>query len=375
MTYSTYFTDASITAGNGIAASNTDVATTIGLISPVTIVNGGTGVKNATITPTANAFAAWDANRNLSANSFIDGYATTVTAAATTTLTAASAQQQYFTGATTQTVIMPVVSTLVLGQSFTIINESSGVVTVRSSGTNVIESMAANTSLVLTVVSITGTDATSWNAQYTLQSQAIPNNNLLGNNSGATGIAKAISLESNSLGMFASQLRVARSGSGFIDSIGFYGGGLQVGPTLGGQSTNLLILSDDFKLLHTAPSAVFLYDSAPAGAIIFVDSLFISSTAGSTTPYTGGGNLVLQYGATPGGTRATVPIPPITITTLSTGTAQFFGASGILYAPTTSAINISSAIGLDLYLYVDAANFAGGDGDFTVLINYHFVYP
>ena len=102
----------------------------------------------------------------VSANNFVSGYATTATAAATTTLSVASKQQQYFTGSTTQTVLLPVVSTLVLGQQFNIVNQSTGAVTVQSSGLNTVQVMAANTSLTVTCILVTGTTAASWATEY-----------------------------------------------------------------------------------------------------------------------------------------------------------------------------------------------------------------
>jgi hypothetical protein len=102
----------------------------------------------------------------LTANNSINGFATTATAAATTTLTVSSAQIQEFTGSTTQTLVMPVTSTLVTGQQYYIINNSSGVVTVQSSGTNTIQAMAANTSLLLTVVNTAVTTAAGWESAY-----------------------------------------------------------------------------------------------------------------------------------------------------------------------------------------------------------------
>lgn len=128
--------------------------------------NGGTGVTSATTVPAAAAFAGWDANKNLSANSFLAGYATTATAASTTMLTVASAYQQYFTGVTTQTVVLPVTSTLVLGQSFQIVNLSNSTVTVQSSGANTVQAMAANTSATFTCILTTGTSAASWSVEY-----------------------------------------------------------------------------------------------------------------------------------------------------------------------------------------------------------------
>ena len=119
-----------------------------------------------TATPTSLAIAQWDINSNLSANNLLPGFATTATAGANTILTVASKNTQEFTGSTTQTVTMPVTSTLVAGFPFKIINNSSGIVTINSSGGNVIQAMAANTSALLTCVSTSGTSAASWNATY-----------------------------------------------------------------------------------------------------------------------------------------------------------------------------------------------------------------
>jgi len=130
------------------------------------IPHGGTGVASVTSTPTASAWAGWDANKNLSANSFLSGYTTTATAGATTTLTVGSTFQQFFTGAMNQTVTLPVTSTLALGQSFYIVNNSSGTVTVQSSGANTVQAMAANTTLLVTCILTSGTTAASWNVDY-----------------------------------------------------------------------------------------------------------------------------------------------------------------------------------------------------------------
>jgi hypothetical protein len=107
-----------------------------------------------------------DVNNNLALNNFLDGYATTATAASTTTLTVASAYLQFFTGSTTQIVAMPVTSTLVLGQAFKVVNQSSGAVTINSSGGNAIVVLAAGTASTLTCTAITGTTAASWSATY-----------------------------------------------------------------------------------------------------------------------------------------------------------------------------------------------------------------
>lgn len=101
----------------------------------------------------------------VSTNNVYFGYTTTATAAGTTVLTAASTYQQYFTGSTTQTVTLPVASTMVLGQRYMIVNASSGTVTVNSSGANLVISLTASTQTVVTCILTSGTSAASWSAQ------------------------------------------------------------------------------------------------------------------------------------------------------------------------------------------------------------------
>jgi hypothetical protein len=61
---------------------------------------------------------------------------------------------------------MPVTSTLAQGQSWMIVNNSSGAVTINSSGGNAIQVLAANTSAIVTCQLTSGTSAASWNATY-----------------------------------------------------------------------------------------------------------------------------------------------------------------------------------------------------------------
>lgn len=138
-----------------------------GLSTKLAIASGGTNVTSVTTAPTASSFAGWDANSNLSANNHIPGYTTTVTAAGTTTLVMGSTYNQYFTGSTTQTVVLPVVSTLTAGLAFNIVNNSTGALTVNSSGGNLVATVPAGTALagqsvVVTCVLTSGTTAASW---------------------------------------------------------------------------------------------------------------------------------------------------------------------------------------------------------------------
>lgn len=113
------------------------------------------------------ALAYKDVNGNVSANNHLLGYTTTATAAGTTTLTVASANQQFFTGTTTQTVVLPVASTLTDGHRFVIVNNSTGIVTITTSGTNTVQAMAASSYMMIVCINHSGgTGTASWSWEY-----------------------------------------------------------------------------------------------------------------------------------------------------------------------------------------------------------------
>ena len=114
------------------------------------LANGGTGATSA---PAAMAS--------------LMGYTSTATAAGTTTLTNASSYYQQFTGTTTQTVVLPVTSTLTTGWTFHIVNNSTGLVTVQSSGTNQVIIVPANTTAMVTCIATAGTTASDWESGIT----------------------------------------------------------------------------------------------------------------------------------------------------------------------------------------------------------------
>lgn len=115
----------------------------------------------ASATATASTVAQRDANNNLLADNFIPTYTSTATAAGTTTLDVTATQIQVFTGTTTQTVKLPTTSILA-GQSYTIVNQSTGALAVQSSGANAITSLAAGTTGVFTAVVSTPTTDAHW---------------------------------------------------------------------------------------------------------------------------------------------------------------------------------------------------------------------
>lgn len=162
----TFPTTSATIARTDSAQTFTGVQTMTSPVLTTPVINGtstGTGVSS---TPTANLLSKWDANVNMSANNFIPASTVVTTAAGTTTLTVTSTYEQLLTGTTTQTVVMPIVSTLTVGHQFYMINGSTGLVTINSSGANTIVILAANTAVLMTCVLNTGTTAASWTADY-----------------------------------------------------------------------------------------------------------------------------------------------------------------------------------------------------------------
>lgn len=94
------------------------------------------------------------------------GYTTTGTTGGTTTLTNQSTYQQVFTGTLNHTIVLPVASTLAVGTSYHIENNSSGTLTIQSSGNNTIVTVLPFQTVVVTCILASGTDANSWDWDY-----------------------------------------------------------------------------------------------------------------------------------------------------------------------------------------------------------------
>jgi len=123
-----------------------------------------TGGSITGITDLAVADGGTGASSLAAASIATNGYTTTATAAGTTTLTVSSNCLQFFTGTTTQTVVLPVASTLTAGQRFEIHNNSTGNITVNSSGSNLVATVLPTYTVVLTCILTSGTTAASWDA-------------------------------------------------------------------------------------------------------------------------------------------------------------------------------------------------------------------
>jgi hypothetical protein len=153
------------TSSTVMTLASTDTITGAKTFSTAPVINAlptGTAVASAA---TASTVMTRDSSGNANVNSIFEGFATTATAAGTTALTIASKQIQVFTGVTTQTVTLPTTS-IAAGAQYQIINNSTGKVTVQSSGANTILIMDGLSSAIFTAVVATPTTAANWTTSY-----------------------------------------------------------------------------------------------------------------------------------------------------------------------------------------------------------------
>jgi len=324
-------TSGTLTNCTGYTTAN--LSGSIGLTTQVTgtlpIANGGT-----------NSTTAAGANANLQT------YTTTATAAGTTTLTNTSTYYQYFTGVTTQTVVLPVTSTLSLGWSFHIANNSTGNLTLQSSGLNTIATILPNTTAHVTCILTSGTTAASWDYGFTDFNTSVPV--ALGGTGNTSATAYAVLTGgTTSTGAFQSIASVGTSGQVLTSN------GASALPTFqtaagGGLGGTTAFTSSGTFTIPAGKTVVKVTVQGGGGAGAGAASINSPSTGGA-----GGGGTAIKYltGLTPGNTL-TVTVGAVKTATTGAGAAG--NTSSV--ASGTQTITTISATGGGAGSRIDAAN-------------------
>lgn len=169
-----------------------------------------------TSTATASSIAARDANANLNADNFVNAVESTATTATVTTLTMANGGVQVFTGATTQTVVLPSGASVLAGVQFTIINQSTaGAIAVQYPAGTLLVSVPVGHSGEFTALASNPTLVTHWRATVFAQTagvMATTSNTLAAFNQSTTN---AIGVGTIELG-HASDTTLARVSAGVV---------------------------------------------------------------------------------------------------------------------------------------------------------------
>jgi hypothetical protein len=135
------------------------------LAGTLAVANGGTGV---TTSSGASSVVLRDANQNVTANNFLSGFTTVVSAGTTTTLTVASAPFYLITGSTSQTFQLPNATTLVNGTAYAFNNNSSaGAVSINNGAVSPTLVASVGSGGYVTVILLdNSTQAGSWDYHF-----------------------------------------------------------------------------------------------------------------------------------------------------------------------------------------------------------------
>jgi hypothetical protein len=116
--------------------------------------------------------------------------------------------------------VLPVTSTLTLGHTFEIHNNSTGSLTINSSGSNLVGTIEANTTATCTCILVTGTTAASWDFDVTGFTSVVPTTR---GGTGLTAIGTSLQVLRTNTGATALEFATISSGTSWqsVQTTGF----------------------------------------------------------------------------------------------------------------------------------------------------------
>ena len=207
------------------------------------------------------------------------GYTSTATSGGTTTLTSSSTSNQFFTGTSNQTIKLPDTSTLIVGQQYSIINQSTGSLTIQTSAAGSITTVPAGAAAVFTVAS---TSTQTWITEFNAATSVT--------GSGSLVLSTSPSLTTPTIGSAGFNISGSSSGTTTVIATAAASGTLTLPAatdTLVGKATTDTLTNKTINLANntltatSAQLATALSDETGTGVVVFSDSPVL--TTGVTT--------------------------------------------------------------------------------------------
>jgi hypothetical protein len=236
---------------------NAEPAATTVAVGDIFLIDGATGVRALA----ASVVPLIDASGNVAINNVVQGIASIATAAGTTILSANSAKTQYFTGTTTQTLQLPVTSTLYLNHTFVVENASTGAITVNSSGGNLITAVAPGATVTVGVSFSNGNVANATISQVSIVGNQIwaTTQAILVNSNGTAQWLDTMSIVGNALmvngGATKTAVNIDNVRNAVItgNALSLSGGGsTSTGFNLGAHTTNMNVQANTYDPAYTS---------------------------------------------------------------------------------------------------------------------------
>ena len=320
----------------GLTTSGGPVTTsgTIALAGTLAVANGGTGV---TVSTGANSVVLRDANQNITANAYFNGFTSVAASGTPITLTVGSAPVYLVTGSGGQTIQLPNATTLPNGTIFSFNNnQSSGAITVNNNSGTLVVSVPSGAYVTVVLLS-NAIAAGSWDRHDQTPSNVSWSTNTFdypGSITSATwnGVAVAINRGGTGASTKATAFNALSPMSAAGDVI--YGGTSGAGTALaiGTAGQVLTVNSGATAPQWSTPTTGTVTSVSGTGT---VNGLSLSGTVTSSGNLTFGGTLDLSSPPAIGSTAASTGRFTTVTSTIATGTAPFTVAS------TTPVANLS----------------------------------